>query len=185
MHGIFHRALKQLVIDECGAARWAALEHDEKIGPREQIGFDSYPDELTFRLCGAGAQALDMPLDQFLRVFGRYWISYAFNGSYADAMAYTGRTLHEFLSNLDRLHRGVATMFPKAMVPSFGLEELPEGLCVVYRSARQGLEPMMIGLLEGLLEHFGEQGTVSQLSVEKGSGRFLVNVLDRPPVDAT
>ena len=184
MHGIFHRALKQLVIDERGAARWAALEAEENVGPRDQIGFDSYPDMLTFRLCEAAAGALDMSMDELLRKFGQYWVSYSFSGSYADAMTYTGRTLHEFLGNLDRLHWGVATMFPKAKVPSFGLEELPEGLCVVYRSSRQGLEPMMIGLLEGLLDHFGHEGTVRQLAVEEGSVRFLVTLQDRTQADA-
>lgn len=184
MHGIFHRALKQLVTDECGAARWATLESEENVGPREQIGFDSYPDMLTFRLCEAAARAMDLSPDQLLRKFGQYWVKYTFNGSYADAMTYTGRTLPEFLGNLDRLHWGVATMFPKAKVPSFGLEEVPEGYCVVYRSSRQGLEPMMIGLLEGLLDHFGHQGSVSLLPVKEGSVRFLVALQDRTQADA-
>jgi guanylate cyclase soluble subunit beta len=102
-----------------------------------------------------------MPVDEALRVFGRYWVRFAELSSFGPIMDFTGQDLVTFINNLDRMHRSVVLAMPDARVPSFTLLDETDGhLLVRYRSDRTGLETFVIGLLEGLMDRLNETGTV-------------------------
>lgn len=184
MYGMFHRGLHQLVCDELGVPAWQQIEADLGIGPREQISLEGYDDDLTLSLMQAVAGAMELPFDQFLEQFGQFWIRYVGQGHYADAIRFAGGSLREFLGNLDRLHLGVSTMLPTARVPSFAVTDLPGGLGVTYRSSRTGLEPVVLGLLRGLLVHFGETGEVTMLPPGDGPQVYHITLQAKASPDA-
>lgn len=61
-----------------------------------------------------------------------------------------GATPRDFLQNLDALHDHLATIYPGMRAPSFRCTERPEDgvLILHYYSEREGLEPIVIGLVK-------------------------------------
>lgn len=61
-----------------------------------------------------------------------------------------GATPRDFLQNLDALHDHLATIYPGMRAPSFRCTERPEdgALILHYYSEREGLEPIVIGLVK-------------------------------------
>lgn len=84
---------------------------------------------------------------------------------YGPLMEIAGSSLPEFLHNLDDLHARVGVNFSKLVPPSFDAEEAEPGtMHLHYHSKRQGLAPMVIGLVEGLGQRFETPVDVEQLA---------------------
>jgi len=76
----------------------------------------------------------------------------------------SGDTLPDFLENLDNLHGRVGISFPKLRPPSFECSDMEEdSLSLHYRSTREGLTPMIIGLVKGLGARFDTEVDVTQI----------------------
>ena len=139
------------------------------------VDLDQYPDEVTYRIVGAASEVLGMPASQLLREFGRHWILFTGHPAYSDLFDRSD-SFYEFLVDLDALHAAVAESMPKLVPPNFGVELVENGWIVQYVSERLGLEPMVTGLLEGLLELFAVDGTVKRIAPsEHGETQFLVS----------
>lgn len=165
MYGLIHRAMRDMVLENLGDVAWQTIEREQAIGPGELISMTVYDDSLTMRLMGAIADALDLPMQAMLHAFGRHWITFVYRGAYESIMRFTGSDLVTLLRNLDRMHQTVRITLPHAIVPSFVvIEESEHAICVEYRSEREGLEPMVTGLLEGLVEHFGLNADIEPLN---------------------
>ena len=99
--------------------------------------------------------------------FGEYWTTYTAEAGYGELMRSAGKTLPEFLRNLDLLHTRVKMSFPHLVPPSFTVtDETADSLVLHYYSSRQGLAPLVVGLLRGLGDRFGVAVTVSQERVD-------------------
>ena len=67
----------------------------------------------------------------------------------------SGKTLREFLENLDALHARVALTMSELKPPRFRLVPVDDKTMMLeYHSTRQGLAPMVTGLLKGLSIRF-------------------------------
>lgn len=177
MYGMIHRAVRDMAIDRIGAAGWAEVEAQMGIGPAEFISLSTYSDELTVALIACTAEKLGLDMGAMLREFGQAWVRFAQRGSFGSMMDFTGRTLGDFIANLDRMHQAVVVAMPEARVPSFALvEDTGSHLLVDYRSERSGLEAFVGGLLEGLLDRFGLAGSVREMGPVDGGTRFEVTL---------
>jgi guanylate cyclase soluble subunit beta len=58
-----------------------------------------------------------------------------------------GSSTREFLENLDALHDHLATIYPGMRAPSFRCTEKDGAIILHYYSEREGLEPIVIGLV--------------------------------------
>ena len=89
-----------------------------------------------------------------------------------------GRTLDDFLDNLDSMHGRVALSFPDLKPPKFRREALPDGTTLLhYHSDRAGLAPMVIGLLRGLANRFNESIAIEmRTSRDDGSDHDVVAI---------
>ena len=100
-----------------------------------------------------------------------------YKGAYGSIINFTGSDLVTLLRNLDRMHHTVRITLPAAIVPSFVvIEETAEAICVEYRSEREGLEPMVEGLLEGLIDRFGLKADVMPVNPGVRPARFMINL---------
>lgn len=179
MYGMAHRALRQMMIDRLGPSAWAKVERETNTGPGDLISLCVYDDSKTIALIAASANHLGLPIDEALRVFGRYWVRFAELSSFGPIMDFTGQDIVTFINNLDRMHRSVVLAMPDARVPSFTLlNETRQNLLVRYRSDRTGLETFVIGLLEGLMDRLGETGTV-EVAARPGTAIDFAIHLDR------
>jgi len=175
MYGMIHRGMRQMVIETAGEEAWRALERELGIGPAELISANVYDDELTVGLLVAVAERLGQSLPECMGAFGRYWVRFAERGSYGAIMDFVGNDFAGFIENLDRMHQAVVVAMPRAQVPSFALvKDDGDGLVVRYRSVRSGLEPFVIGLLEGLAARYGHAARVEQVPGPEGAADFRV-----------
>lgn len=122
----------------------------------------SYPDSDTFKIVTAAVEELDTPIEKLLEDFGIHWVSHVAESAYGELFTMAGKSLPEFLKNLDELHVRVAAIMPNLVPPSFECtNETSNSIRVHYHSQRQGLAPMVVGLIEGLGLRFGTPCKVS------------------------
>ncbi|MBM4234600.1 MAG: heme NO-binding protein [Gammaproteobacteria bacterium] len=174
MYGMINRGLQEMVLAHHGETVWQSI--CEKAGAKDTIfvRMDTYPDSLTYNMVGAARAVLGAPVEELMRGFGKFWISYASKEGYGPLLDEAGDTLFEMLENLDDLHFRLGHVFPlygtqkgfdKMMPPQFTVtDKTANRVLVHYRSKRDGLAPMVVGLIEGLAEHCGATVKVTQVA---------------------
>ncbi len=151
MYGLVNKAIEGLVCQVAGQDAWQDIKRVAGIDVDYFISMNPYPDDVTYKLVGAASQVLGLPAEDILQKFGEYWILYTGQEGYGDLLTRSGRNLKEFLMNLDNIHAQVGLSFEKLQPPSFRCTEVDDNSLVLhYYSARPGLGPMIIGLLQGL-----------------------------------
>ena len=158
-------------------AAWQGIEQQLGLGAADFITARVYADEQTLALCAVCATTLNLEPSDFFEEFGEFWVGFAASGPYRGVMKATGSSLPEFITNLDRMHGTIRAAMPDAQTPLFELvEHADDSLLVRYRSPRQGLEPLVKGLLLGLIGFFGDKGTVDQLPSQPGHTDFRISM---------
>ena len=110
-----------------------------------------------------------MPAEDVLIAFGKYWVEYTAVEGYGELMNTAGSTFPEFLVNLDQLHSRVKLTFPNLIPPRFSVTDQTEGSLVLhYYSEREGLAPLVVGLLQGLGTRFNQDVTAEQMEAGEG-----------------
>lgn len=156
MYGLVNQGLQDFVVSVGGDALWRSVRAAADVDTEMFVSGDIYPDAVTVQLVDAAGRMLDMPTERLLREFGKHWILYTARRGYGAIFDTMGRTLVEFLANLDMMHTRLSLSMPELRPPSFVCEPFDDGrLRVEYRSDRDGFAPMVIGLLEGLAEMYG------------------------------
>lgn len=164
----------------------AAIRQRAGVHVEAFVGMEPYPDEVTYRLVGAASEALGIPAAAVLEAFGRHWILYTARNGYGPLLDTMGATLPEFLGNLDAMHARITLSVPELRPPSFVCETLADRrIRVKYWSERDGLAPMVLGLLAGLGELLKVPVAVAQ-TVDRATGadhdEFVVAPLPVRPV---
>lgn len=155
MYGLVNKAIEQMVCAHFDTATWEAIKRRAEVDVSVFLSMHAYPDDVTYRLVDAASKTLERSHAEVLRAFGRYWTLYTAAEGYGELLKLTGGSLREFLRNLDNMHARVGLSYPQLRPPSFVCADLPEGgMLLHYYSEREGLAPMVIGLLEGLAERF-------------------------------
>jgi hypothetical protein len=163
MHGLVNQGVHDLAIQLGGEQLWREIRAAAGIDHETFIGMETYADDVTWRLVEGASCVLGMSTSEVLHAFGRHWILYTARRGYGPIFDTMGRSLTEFLGNLDAMHARLSLSMPDLRPPSFVCEELSDGqIRLEYRSDRPGLAPMVIGLLNGLGELFELDLTVTQ-----------------------
>jgi hypothetical protein len=171
MYGLVNQAIEDMVCTQYGETMWQEIKQEAQISINRFAKMEGYPDDLTHRLIRAAAQKLQMSAAEIMEAFGAYWIKYTAETGYGELMDVSGDNLPEFLENLDDLHARVGVSFPKLQPPSFECTAVEDdSLNLNYHSQREGLAPMVIGLVKGLGNRFETEVTVEQTqSREQGA----------------
>ncbi len=165
MYGLVNQAIRDMICVNHGQKTWADVCRRAEVKVDHFEGMEPYPDDLTHRLVMAASVELDESPHALLRAFGEFWVKYTAEQGYGPLMEMAGSSLPEFLHNLDELHARVGVNFPQLVPPSFDTEDIEEGaMHLHYHSQRQGLAPMVIGLVEGLGDRFETPVEVEQLA---------------------
>ncbi|MBU7583577.1 MAG: heme NO-binding domain-containing protein [Nostoc sp. TH1S01] len=166
MYGLVNKAIQDMICECHGEDTWEIIKR--KAGYEDIdffIGMDGYPDEVTYRLVEAACEVLGTPAHEILKAFGEYWVNYTAEEGYGELLDSAGTSLPQFIENLDNLHARVGLSFSQLRPPSFNCEHSSEqSMDLHYQSTRQGLAPMVIGLLYGLGKRFHTNVDVSQTS---------------------
>lgn len=165
MYGLVNKAVEQLVVENYGQDMWDDILDESGIDVDMFLSMEQYDDSVTYDLVAAASRVLDTSAEDILIGFGEYWTLYTAQEGYGDIMKMSGDTLPEFLTNLDNMHTRVALQYPELKPPSFKVDSISEhGLTLHYRSHRDGLAPLVIGLLNGLGKMFEVNLKIEQTS---------------------
>jgi hypothetical protein len=177
MYGLVNKAIEELVVENHGQEVWDRVCKQAGFTEGSFLSMQSYDDALTFNLVGAVCAELGAEPADVLRSFGRWWITFTAAEGYGEMLQLYGDDLGTFLDNLGDMHDRVALTFPDLVPPRFEIEELePNVFQLDYHSDRDGLSPMVLGLLDGLAERFETQLEVEEVCTraERGFDRFIL-----------
>ena len=164
MYGMVNKAVRGFVLKNFDQSTWTRI-HEAAGVDEDFVSMKAYDDAVTYNLVGAANAELGIEVSDILNGFGRYWVSDVATVSYAELMAKTGQGFVDFVKNLDHLHERIRVTFPDYQPPSFRIHVLAERqIQVDYYSHREGLLDFVVGLLEGLAEHYEEQITIEHVA---------------------
>ena len=178
MYGLVNRAIEGLVLERFGPEAWRRICKRAELADANFVAMEAYDDAITYGLVGAAAAELQLDPGAILEAFGEYWTAYTIEEGYGSLLSMMGATLDQFLDNLDSMHARVGGTMPQLVPPSFDREAQPDGSSILhYRSQRDGLAPMVLGLLRGLAKRFDVNLEIQRLEpAGPGHERFLVRV---------
>jgi hypothetical protein len=179
VYGLVNQAVEDLIRSNHGDAVWATIRERAGVRSESFLSMSEYPDSVTYDLVRAASEVLALPPEAILEAFGEYWVLYTSKKGYGEMLEMAGDTLPEFLMNLDQLHTRLGVVMPQLQPPSFVCSDVTDhSLTLSYHSKREGLAPMVVGLLRGLGKRFETEITVERLG-GKGDGldheRFRVS----------
>ncbi len=176
MYGLVNRAVEGLVRSRFGDEAWLTICERAEVDPGGFVAMDLYDDAITYNLVGAASETLELSAEAVLEAFGEYWTVYTIEEGYGDLVAMMGSSLNEFLDNLDTMHDRIGHAMPGLVPPSFKRDSLEDGASVLhYFSEREGLAPMVVGLVKGLAKRFDTSIEIELLdSSVPGHCQFLI-----------
>jgi len=170
MYGLVNQGVHDLAVQLGGEQLWREIKTAAGVDHETFLGMDTYPDDVTYRLVEGASVVLGLSTSEVLQAFGRHWTLYTARKGYGSIFDTMGRSLPEFLANLDAMHARLSLSMPELRPPSFVCEQLSDDrIRLEYWSHRPGLAPMVIGLLTGVGELFSVNVSVTQ-SICSSSG---------------
>lgn len=178
MYGMIHRGLHDYVVRHHDEAAWEAIVRRSGTDAEAFVAMQSYPDSVVYGLVGAATEVLGRPASEVLRGFGRHWIGYAVAHGFGELLGGRGASVASCLSGLDAMHARISLSFPEVNPPSFRTQHVgPRELLVHYHSERPGLLHFVLGLIDGLADHFRQPVRVElRQSREQGHEHDVVHV---------
>lgn len=182
MYGMVNEGIRSFIVSNQGAEAWRAICARAGLADIEFERMTNYDDDLTYKLVDAVCEHTGLSVGDVLKVFGNYWVEYAGGSGFRNLMRLSGPTFIEQLRGLDNLHDRIILSMPHLKPPSFELEQMDGRLYRLhYYSERDGLAPMVEGLLFGIAKDTGEDIEVEQLEAkDEGADHdiFQIRLLD-------
>lgn len=170
MYGLIHRAIRDCVIAEFGEDSWSKISETASLDESMFVSMQAYPDEIALTMLGTASNELSTDLSVLLKKFGRYWVLHTARKEYGPLFSFSGDNMRSFLSNLNAMHEHLAVSFANLRQPTFEVESIEDGVMHLhYESPRDGLTDFVVGLLDGLSEHF-EEPMKCEVIEEKAKG---------------
>ncbi|MCU0950390.1 MAG: heme NO-binding domain-containing protein [Burkholderiaceae bacterium] len=167
MYGLVNRAIEQMVTSLHGEGGWRQVCAHAGTDADGFVAMRAYDDAITQRLVAAVSRQTGLPPEAVLHSFGEYWILYTAD-SYGEVLGAAGASLRDFLANLNELHGRLEHVFPAMKPPQFRVEDLGVGhYRLHYGSPREGLAPMVLGLVQGLARRFGQRIEITQIHAKQ------------------
>lgn len=162
MYGLVNQAVQDFIVAKHGEPVWTSVRAKAGFTDPVFIPLEQYPDALTFALVGAACEATGADAATLVEEIGAFWVAFTARQGYGPLLDQLGATFPEALANLDAMHVRVALMMPNLKPPSFRVREVAaRSLTLDYISKRQGLSPMVIGLVKGLGRKYGLEPKVT------------------------
>ena len=109
--------------------------------------------------------------DTLLEMFGEQFLLWCQESGYAKTLRLLGRTLQDFLANLDALHDHLSMVYPHMEAPSFrcttGLKN--SEFLLHYYSDRLGLEGVVMGIVKSVAREYYSVEVEMKLVTKKGN----------------
>jgi len=157
MYGLVNRAIEQLVVSLKGEDAWHRVCRAAQWSDEGFVAMQTYDDAVTYRLVQAVSEELALSPEQVLRAFGEYWILYTADEGYGEMLSMCGDDLRSFLHGMNHMHARIEVTMPNIRPPHFRVEDRSDTeIELIYESDREGLAPMVEGLITGLAKRFNQ-----------------------------
>ena len=157
MYGMVNQGIKDYVTDNLGEPTWRKILEKSGLDSDQFETMLAYDDDLTYKLVFAASDVLGLSTDEILESFGDFWVDFARNTAIGRLLDFGGETLFELLDNLNEMHERIQLSLPHLRPPAFDFEMGDGNLHRLhYYSEREGLQPMVIGLVKGLARTCGD-----------------------------
>lgn len=181
MYGLVNKAVHGLILNNYGEETWTKIKNQAGVDEDYFISMHSYDDSSTYNLVAAASEVLGISAYDVLVSFGKYWVEFTGEQGYSNLLSMGGDNLTDFLKNLDVLHVRVGMTYSDLKPPSFICKELSEDtLCLEYHTHREGLAPLVIGLLEGLAKKFEEEVEIEHTGTRETLGFDVFTIKHTP-----
>lgn len=106
-----------------------------------------------------------------LEMFGEQFLLWCMEYGQSQTLKLLGRSLQDFLANLDSLHDHVSTLYPQMIAPSFRCSpgRKQNEFLLHYHSQRDGLEPLVVGLVKAIAREYFKTEVRVVIFMKKGS----------------
>ena len=171
MYGLVNKAIEGLVRSNHGDDTWNQIVETAGLELSGFVSLESYDDAITYQLVEAASKVLGASAEAILEGFGEYWIIYTAEEGYGQLLERSGDTIEEFLENLDQLHTRVGLTMPHLRPPTIHSDVQADGsVRLEYYSEREGLAPMVVGLMRGLARRYGKTAEVEHVERRADNG---------------
>lgn len=121
-------------------------------------------------------------------MFGEQFLLWCHESGYEKTLQLLGRSLMDFLENLDALHDHLAVIYPQMKAPSFRCVEQDGILHLHYYSERSGLSVIVQGIVKSVArELYGTEVRVECIHLEQTGGQnhaeFVVTTVTEESTD--
>jgi hypothetical protein len=183
MYGMVNEGIRTFILDNHGSEAWRTICAKAGVEELEFERMSSYDDTITYNLVGAICDYTGLAARDVLCVFGKYWIEFAGASTFGTLMRLSGKSFVDQLKGLDDMHDRILLSMPHLKPPSFEVDQVSKDTCLLhYYSDRDGLAPMVEGLLHGLAAKTGERIEVRQVTPKSDTSDhdvFEIRLLDR------
>ncbi len=163
MYGLVNQGVQTFITKNFGAADWDDVCARAGLSERAFEGMLTYPDDITYKLVGAISEKYDLPPAEVLHQFGDFWVDFSRSTEIGMLLRFGGETVEDRLDSLNEMHSRIKMSMPHLSPPSFEFEGGSNGIHKLhYASDRDGLEHMVIGLVEGLGRELGQPLSITQ-----------------------
>lgn len=156
MYGLVNNGVRSFILKHHDEDTWSRICNRAGVPDDEFENLSAYEDGITYALVSAVSHELAVPAERVLEIFGQYWVGFSKVTAIGKLVDHGASELMEQIRGLDEMHERIQMSMPHLDPPSFDFQEDPDGNHRLhYISSRQGLAPMVIGLLKGMAEDCG------------------------------
>ncbi len=164
MKGIINKGIQEFVEDTFGSLEWDSIK---KYCNCEEFFFAAskdYPDKITLELLSATASITQMPQDELMEKFGRFFMQNTGLKTYSFYYELAGKNPREFLLNMEKLFQHVTNNIGNNNLLRFQYNELPEGKLSIHYNSERKLCPILKGLLLGIGSYLDQKLEINESS---------------------
>ena len=175
MYGLVNKAIQEKIEKAYGPETWKKIRLQAGFEEEEFIGLKAYPDELSYSLVESASKELNVPAEKLIELVGEEWISHTALNGYENVLNLAGDNMIDFIHNLDTIHNNITNLMPNMRPPKFRIKkEQVTGMLLQYQSEREGMQPMVVGILKGLGKRFGLEVSVKNLGPDPDEARQIL-----------
>ena len=156
MHGLINRSIQCFLRDTYGAATWAAIAREAR------LGFDSFETMLTYDAAlteaaiTAATQVLGRPRDSVLEDLGIYLVSHPNVQAPRRLLRFGGVRYTDFLHSLEDLPDRARLALPDIDLPVMTLvDHSPTDFTLICHSPLAGIGHVVVGVLRAMADEYG------------------------------
>lgn len=177
MYGLVNRAVEQMVVSNFGEPTWLELCRRADVSPTTFVAQTVYDDAITYRLVATASEMLSVPAEEVLKQFGEFWILFTASEGYGALLSMCGDNLFDFLDGMNEMHARIEGTFHEMRPPHFEMTRMADSMVELhYHSEREGLAPMVVGLLTGLARRFGQTAAIEHVQQRASAGHDVFRI---------